>query len=349
VVESHGFGPTATRILEERPALKPLVSVVIAAYNSGAWLIEAVESALAQTWPRREVIVVDDGSTVDLWALLEPCKSAVTHIRQENAGAGAARNTGVRAASGDFIAFLDHDDVWLPDKLATQIAVAARHPESGLIVCDGVQFDGERILRESLYSPTLRRRFAAATGTEITDRFYYEFLDSNQVACPAQTLIPRAVMERTGVLAMTRGEASDLDYYLRIAHDYPVTFLRDRLVRWRYLASSVSGPAERRSIEWAVMAVSVLSRHRALCAPQHRSMVASRLGEIARGAALKAFHYGYRQDRAYARASLLKLRRLAPRESRAALYLAALALPPAVVTALAQCWRQARGLWRAAD
>lgn len=91
--------------------MKPLVSVVIAAYNSGAWLIEAVESALAQTWPRREVIVVDDGSTVDLWALLEPYKSAVTHIRQENAGAGAARNTGVRAASGDFIAFLDHDDV----------------------------------------------------------------------------------------------------------------------------------------------------------------------------------------------------------------------------------------------
>jgi hypothetical protein len=187
------------------------------------------------------------------------------------------------------------------------------------------------------------------TGNEITDRFYHEFLDSNQIACPAQTLIPRAVIERTGALAATRGEASDLDYYLRIAQDYPVTFHRDRLVRWRYLASSVSGPAERRPIEWAVMAVAVLSRHQALCAPKHRPMVASRRSEIARGAALKAFHYGIRQDRAYARASLLKLRRLAPRESRAALYLAALALPPAVVMALVQCWRQARDLWRVAE
>jgi glycosyltransferase involved in cell wall biosynthesis len=329
--------------------LEPLVSVIIAAYNSGTWLTETVESALAQTWPRREIIVVDDGSTPDLRPLLEPYKSAVSYIRQENAGAGAARNTGIRAASGDFIAFLDHDDVWLPDKLSTQIAVAERHPESGLIVCDGVQFDGDRILRESLYSPALRERFAAVTGSEITDRFYREFLDSNQVACPAQTLIPRAVIERTGALAMTRGEASDLDYYLRIAQVYPVTFHRDRLVRWRYLASSVSGPAERRPIEWAVMAVSVLSRHQALCAPEHRPMVASRLGDIARAAALKAFHYGCRQDRAYARASLLKLRRLAPRESRAALYLAALALPPALLTALTQCWRQARGLWRVAE
>jgi glycosyltransferase involved in cell wall biosynthesis len=326
--------------------LQPLVSVIIAAYNSDAWLTETVESALAQTWPRREIIVVDDGSTPDLFPLIEPYKSAVSYIRQDNAGAGAARNAGLRAAAGDFIAFLDHDDVWLPEKLSTQIAVAERHPESGLIVCDGVHFEGERILRESLYGPPLRRRFAAAGGNELTDRFYREFLDSNQVTCPAQTLIPRAVVERIGSLATTRGEASDLDYYLRIAQDYPVTFHRDRLVRWRYLASSVSGPEERRPIEWAVMAVAVLSRHRTRCAPEHRSLVATRLGEIARDAALRAFHYGYQHDRAYARASLLKLRRLAPRQSHAALYLAALRLPPAAVTALVQWWRRARDLRR---
>ena len=228
--------------------MEPLVSVIIAAHNSGAWLSETIDSALAQTWSRREIIVVDDGSTEDLRARIEPYGTAVSCIRQDNAGAGAARNTGIRAASGDFIAFLDHDDVWLPDKLSTQIAAAARHPESGLIVCDGVQFDGERILRESLYGPPLRRRLATAREGEITGRFYPEFVDANQVACPAQTPIPRAVIERTGALATTRGEASDLDYYLRIAHDHPVTFLGDRLVKWRYLASSVSGPVERRPI-----------------------------------------------------------------------------------------------------
>jgi len=329
--------------------LEPLVSVIIAAHNSGAWLTETIDSALAQTWSRREIIVVDDGSTEDLRARIEPYGTAVSYIRQDNAGAGAARNTGIRAASGDFIAFLDHDDVWLSDKLSTQIAAAARHPESGLIVCDGVQFDGERILRESLYGPPLRRRLATAPEGEVTGRFYPEFVDANQVACPAQTLIPRAVIERTGALATTRGEASDLDYYLRIAHDHPVTFLGDRLVKWRYLASSVSGPVERRPIEYAVMAVAVLSRHEELCAPQYRSMVRSRRRDLARAAALKAFQHGYLQDRAYARASLGKLRRLAPRESHAALYLAALALPPAVVMVLVHCWRQVRDLWRAAE
>ena len=59
---------------------------------------------------------------------------------------GAARNTGVRAASGDYLAFLDADDLWLPEKLAVQLAIAERHPDSGMIVCDGVYFDGATIL-----------------------------------------------------------------------------------------------------------------------------------------------------------------------------------------------------------
>ena len=328
--------------------MEPLVSVIIAAHNSGAWLTETVDSALAQTEVRSEIIVVDDGSTVDIQARLRPYGSAVSYIRQDNAGAGAARNTGVRAATGDFIAFLDHDDIWLPDKLAIQLAVAARHPESGLIVCDGVYFDGERILRPSLFDPALAARLAATSHAEITGSFYREFIHHNQVSCPAQTLIPRAVIERVGDLAATRGEASDLDYYLRIAHDYPVTFHRHRLVRWRYLASSVSGPEERRQIEWAVMAVAVLGRHRAICAPQHRPFVVSRFREVAREAARKAFHHGCGGDRLYSRACLEKLRRLAPRESRAALYLAGLSLPPLVVAAFVYCWLRARDLWRPA-
>ena len=324
----------------------PLVSVIIAAYNSGAWLADTIDSALAQTGARCEIILVDDGSAEDVHARVRPYGSAVSYIRQENAGSGAARNTGLRAASGDFIAFLDHDDVWLPDKLSIQLAVATQHPESGLIVCDGVQFDGDRILRPSLFDVRLAARFAATPKNEITGPFYLEFVDSNHVACPAQTLIPRAVVERTGALAEGRGEASDLDYSLRIAHDYPVTFHRDRLVRWRYLASSESGPQERRSIEWALMAVAVLGRHQAVCAPHYRPLVASRFRQLALESARKAFHYGLVRDRAYARACLVKLRRLAPRESRAAIYLAGLSLPPAVGTALVHRWVWAKDLWR---
>jgi glycosyltransferase involved in cell wall biosynthesis len=322
--------------------MPPVISVIIAAYNSGPWLVETVDSVLAQTWPYREIIVVDDGSTEDLQACLAPRRSAVAYIRQRNAGPGAARNAGLRVAVGDYVAFLDHDDLWLPEKLSIQLAVATRHPESGLIVCDGVQFDGDRILRDHLIGGPLAERLAAAPEGEITGRFYREFLRGHPLACPAQGLIPRPVVDRIGPLSTVRGEASDLDYYLRIANAYPVTLHRDRLVRWRYLPSSVSGPQERRSVEWAVMTVGVLGRQRALCAPEDRPAVVSRFREVAREAAGEAFHYGMQRDRAYGRTRLARLHRVAPRESRAWLYLAALGLPSPLVTALIHARRRLR-------
>jgi len=327
--------------------MQPLISVIIAAYNSGRLLTETVESALRQTYPRREIIVVDDGSTEDLRAHLAPYGDAISYIRQDNAGAGAARNNGLRAAAGDYIAFLDHDDLWLPAKLEVQLAAAARHPESGLIVCDGVQFDGETVLSPRLIGGTLGERMAVAPRGEITGRFYREFIEGNLVSCPAQGLIPRHVVERIGPLTTTRGEGSDLDYHLRIALEYPLTFHRHSLVRWRYLPSSVSGPHGRREVEWAVMTLAVLSRHRSLCPAEDRPLVLSKFRSLARQTARAAYYRGRQRDRAYARSRLARLLRLAPWESRAAVYLVALGLPAVLVSGLARCGWWLRGFWRA--
>lgn len=187
----------------------------------------------------------------------------------------------------------------------------------------------------------------AAPGGEITGRFYREFIHGNLVACPSQGLIPRQVVERVGPLTTTRGEASDFDYHLRIALAYPVTFHRDPLVRWRYLPSSVSGPQERRPVEWAVMTVAVLGRHRALCAAEDRPLVVSRFRTLARQAAREAFHYGRQHDSGYARSRLLKLLRLAPWRSGALLYLVALSFPGALIAALIHGRRRLRAAWRA--
>lgn len=322
--------------------------MIIPAHDSGAWLAQTIESVLGQTWPDLELIVVDDGSTQDLRSRVARYGRAVSYIRQDNAGAGAARNTGLRAAAGDYIAFLDHDDLWLPEKLSIQLAVATRHPDSGLIVCDGVQFDGETILRPSLIGGPLGERLAASPEGEISGRFYREFLQRHPVACPAQGLIPRAVTERIGPLTTTRGEASDLDYHLRIAREYPVTFHRDRLVRWRYVPTSVSGPHERRPVEWAVMAVAAVGRQRSLCAPEDRSFVAAHFRSLARETGRKVFQYGRRGDRPYARSRLVKLLRLAPWGSRAILYLIALDLPAGLTTALLRVRRWLRALRGAA-
>ena len=100
---------------------EPLVSVVIPAFNQERFLGEAIESALQQTYATREVIVIDDGSTDATAEVIASFGSGVRSVRQQNRGTGAARNAGVAAASGELVALLDHDDRWLPNRLALQV------------------------------------------------------------------------------------------------------------------------------------------------------------------------------------------------------------------------------------
>lgn len=101
----------------------PLVSIIIPAYNSGKYLAACIHSALAQTWQHKEIIVVDDGSTDDSLQLARQFETArVKVISRENGGAAAARNTGLRSANGDYIQFLDADDLLAPGKIEAQLA-----------------------------------------------------------------------------------------------------------------------------------------------------------------------------------------------------------------------------------
>jgi glycosyltransferase involved in cell wall biosynthesis len=107
----------------------PLVSVVVPVYNGERFLAEAIGSILAQSHPRVEVLVVDDGSTDDTPDVARSFGDRVTCLRQENAGPAAARNRGIEASSGDFIAFLDADDLWVETKLEKQLARMSERPE----------------------------------------------------------------------------------------------------------------------------------------------------------------------------------------------------------------------------
>ena len=109
------------------------VSVIVPVFNGERYLRQALESALCQTHRPVEVIVADDGST-DGTATVA-ASLPVTYLRQENRGPGAARNAAVSRASGDFLAFLDSDDVWLPDKLAIQIGALYDAPAAGYALC----------------------------------------------------------------------------------------------------------------------------------------------------------------------------------------------------------------------
>src|SRR5512143_4014499 len=112
---------------------EPLVSVVMPVYNGARYLRQALESALNQTYRPLEIIVVDDGSTDETSAILAEFGSRIRAIRQKNPGSAAARNAALQAAHGEIIAFLDADDLWLPQKLEVQVAYLRAHPDVELV------------------------------------------------------------------------------------------------------------------------------------------------------------------------------------------------------------------------
>ncbi|MGH7719384.1 MAG: glycosyltransferase family A protein [Gemmatimonadaceae bacterium] len=120
--------------------MQPLVSCVIPVYNGARYLGEAIDSALGQSYPAIEVLVVDDGSTDDSGAVAAAYGERVRYFRQENAGPPAARNTGVREARGEVIAFLDSDDLWHGEKIERQVAQFQVRPELDGCLCHAKLF-----------------------------------------------------------------------------------------------------------------------------------------------------------------------------------------------------------------
>ena len=129
------------------PGAEPTFSVVIAAYQVAPFVGEAIRSALEQTRPPLEVIVCDDGSTDDLEAALEPFRDRITVIRQENRGEGAAKDTGSRAAVGDFVAYLDGDDLYELERLEALAAMAVARPDLDILASDAFVQVGDEIVR----------------------------------------------------------------------------------------------------------------------------------------------------------------------------------------------------------
>jgi len=118
------------------------VSVIIPNYNYGRFIAESIQSVLAQTYPIHEIIVVDDGSTDDSIEIIRQFGNKARLITQQNQGVGAARNIGVENSSGEFIAFLDADDIWLPTKIEEQLKIFT-DKEVGLVSCGAREFNSQ--------------------------------------------------------------------------------------------------------------------------------------------------------------------------------------------------------------
>jgi glycosyltransferase involved in cell wall biosynthesis len=130
------------------PTATPSFSVLIAAYQAEQFVSVAIESALAQTLPPYEVVVCDDGSTDGTAKAVEPYRDRILFLEQENRGEASAKNAAARAASGDYVALLDADDAYLPERLEALGRLGAERPDLDILTTDAwVEADGERTRR----------------------------------------------------------------------------------------------------------------------------------------------------------------------------------------------------------
>lgn len=234
----------------------PKVSVVIPAYNAMAYLPQAVDSVLAQTFTDYDVVIVDDGSSdrIISWAatIQDP---RVRLVSQANRGLAGARNTGIRESDGDYIAFLDADDLWHPTKLEKQVALMDASPEVGVVYTwmTLVNQQGE---------PTGRFVKNSAEG-DVWDRLILR----NCVGSGSNPMVRRTCFEQVGNFDENLGSyMEDRDMWLRIAPYYKFAVVKESLVDYRQHPSSASK-------NWVAMARSarIILDKAADVAPDHIS------------------------------------------------------------------------------
>jgi glycosyltransferase involved in cell wall biosynthesis len=196
----------------ERKVLAPpaSVSVVIPTYNRAQVVAEAVESALAQRVPPLEVIVVDDGSSDGTHERLTSFGDRIVYIHQENQGVSAARNTGVRAARGELIAFLDSDDIWHPRKLEIQLHYLQQHPETALV--GAVTF----------YDSSRRWPALPDTSALPAQPVVLETIIFQSPFATSTVVVRKHCFDAVGYFDTGLRNAEDRDLYIRIASRYPI-------------------------------------------------------------------------------------------------------------------------------
>jgi len=242
---------------------EPLVSVVIPTYNLCDNLVEAVESVMAQSYPYIELIVVDDGSTDQTQARMEEYGDNIVYVRQANQGPAAARNTGLETATGEFIAFLDADDLWRPEKVRKQIDYFREHPELGMLCTDSREFDETGTFSDS---------FLAQFGRIDRDGYVFETIAATAFPLTSTVMIRKECIE-TGLRFNTElTRFQDIDFFMRINLLYPIATIDEQLVDRRLHAGNRSKDHYGRFLSRTIAFTKILSDGTELNSAQRRAV-----------------------------------------------------------------------------
>jgi glycosyltransferase involved in cell wall biosynthesis len=227
----------------------PLVSAVLAVYDGERFLAEAIDSILAQTYEPVEVIVVDDGSTDGSAGIARECKQ-IRYIFQPHRGHPAALNAGIDASTGEFIAFLDADDLWMPEKLSLQIPYLIEHPDAG-------------------HALALLRNFVEP-GAELPPRPTQDLLVSDEALLTVGTLVARRdVFEKVGLFDTDYVHGYDVDWFVRAKEaGVALGIVRETCLLRRIHGRNMSFDREARKLAFARVLRSAIDRRRARSSPR---------------------------------------------------------------------------------
>jgi glycosyltransferase involved in cell wall biosynthesis len=207
----------------------PTISVVIPAYNAERTILETVASVLQQTFSDFELIVIDDGSRDRTVELLQSIKDERLKVfSYENGGLPVARNRGISRSNGEFITFVDADDLWTPDKLELQLAALQQHPEAGVAYSWTSCIDerGELLFQ---YAPTFYE-----------GNVYAQLLIGDFIYSGSNTMIRRQAVESAGEFDPTFKSCEDWDYWLRLAVRWPFVVVRKHQILYRRSSGAMS-------------------------------------------------------------------------------------------------------------
>lgn len=234
------------------------IAVAVTTYNQAKWIGQALQSVLDQSWAPREVVVIDDGSTDDTPAVLEPFRNRVRVIRQPNAGIAASRNAAVLACSADYVALLDGDDVWHRDKLRRCGELLDTFGRPSLMAHDfeRISPQGEVINRGEIAA---RLANWGCRDPVVLDCVEHLIRD-NFISTTSQVVVRRDAYIACGLSDPAFSIGSDYDLYLRLAIREPFLLAGDVLTYWRRHDSSASTD---RYVDSALDMVRVLKKARA--------------------------------------------------------------------------------------
>ena len=226
-----------------------MVSVVIPAYNCGDYIGEALESVVKQDYPRLEVIVVDDGSTDNTKDVVAAFNSdRVRYVYQSNSGGPSGpRNTGIQHARGQYVAFLDADDIMLPGKIERAVQLLDREPALGLVFANFVKFDELNRQQSGAFLDTYVY-FRNLPKKQVDDSLYviksaaaYDGLIVENYIGTSGVIVPKRVLAQVGPFDLQLKGPEDYDMWLRIAYAYDIGFVDMIGHRYRVRPCGITG------------------------------------------------------------------------------------------------------------